>query len=653
MNAGARIGIGMAALTVIALIHMMYLRSPADAQGGGIPTISIRAESDCVVGGSSARFTLKADRKLTAGLSVHMLFGRNYRVINEGLLDNGKSVTISAGRDSVGFSVSTISPGSDGRGWDHPNGDYTYGYGKRGSFNVLLQSSSKYSIGQSRATVEVYHPHYQSSCRKPKPTPTPTPTATATPTSTSTPTPTATPTPTTAPVKINDEPVVVEESSVKEDEDEESTDKTDEDEKQSESTDTSKQPEPTATSTPTPTATPVLVIDKSSNDQTANSESSVAPRRRERTPTPLPDAERWAKLPRTATPTPTSTPTFTSTPTPVPPKIVIQTNHSHAATPTSTVASAEVDQGGDAPAQIGEDTDPAPIPSATPVFIPTPTTTPTATPTAVWEQCGVHLAIADTAIRVGGETTLTANHSGTSGWGITFDGGGLTLGDPIQESPDQTTWRVKATDAGTASVTISAKCSDGREIGFTANVHVEPDPVVEPTEASPTAVTRVPEPTASAVRISIPPIIPPTVEANPSPVPATLSTPTPSPTSTAVPTSTLAPIPDTLEPSRDEPVVMVDTQGQGPVSESPPHLDVGHIFPVDQEASPATNGLNWSWYWLWIVLATTTAVLIYLFRSRPKSSVDAEDDETEFVEETVVDDNEDADDQLVIDRVSG
>lgn len=256
-------------------------------------------------------------------------------------------------------------------------------------------------------------------------------------------------------------------------------------------------------------------------------------------------------------------------------------------------------------------------------------------------------------MRIGDQTTLTASHSGTSGWGIALTGDGLTLGEPIRESPEQTTWRIYATDAGTATVTITGKCSDGREIGFTANVHVEPDPVVEPTAASPTAVTHMPEPTASAVRISVPPIIPPTVEANPSPVPATLSTPTPSPTSTAVPTSTAKPVPDTPEPSRDEPVVMVDTQGQGPVSESTPQLDVGQISPIDHDARTAANTGTWLWYWLWIALATTGASLIYLLRRRRKSSVDAEDDETEFIEETVFDDNEDDHDQLVIDRVSG
>ncbi len=715
MSIGVRIGIGMAALTLMASTHLLLLQSPAGAQTAGLPSISIVADSSCVVGGEVAGFTLKADRTLKTSLSVSLTFSRNYRVISDALTkNNSKTVTILGGRNSEAFPIQTISPGADGSGWNssgsQPASQYTYRRGAWGDFTVTLAPNSKYRIGSSQKTVRVYHPDQRDSCREPTPTNTPTatpthtptvtpthtPTATpnnqpdglsdqaplpppsSTPTSTPTPTPTATPThtPTATPTHT---PTATPTHTPT------ATPTHTPTATPTHTPTATPTHTPTATPTHTPTATPTHTPTDAPNNQpdglsdqaplpppsstptstptpntTSSNRNALAPSapkppRRERTPTATftPASDPWAKLPATSTPTPTPSPT--PTPTTGRTQIVPATIPDHAATAAPTATPAMV-------ATVADDPDttvaatPTQEPEATPVNTPTPEAKPAATTTTTSEYCGVHLAIAHATIRVGDSTMLTATHSGTTGWGITFNSGGLALGEPVHESPERTTWRAVATQTGAATVTIVAKCRDDREVGFTATIHVDPVIMatsvvaVEPSnvpdvEEVVSIVVHEPTPTIAAIEAV------PSATATPAPIPVTATTTiadAPAPTRTATPTPAPAPSP---EIPGDAPMVIVNPEGRGPDSAGTEPL------PSDQDASPASTGTSW-WVSLWILLAATAVVLLYLIlirrRRRRESSVDAVEDETVLVEETIVDDDhEDTGDRLVIDRVSG
>ena len=637
MNFSSVIWVRFLALMLVAFAWTMLLQVPADAQSK--PSISLIADSDCVVGGQSAGFTLKSDRALESGLTIHMNFGRNFRVIDDGLINRGKSVTFPAGRTSQRFSIATRHPGRDDKNWDHPQDHYTYRRPNSGDFSIFLSSSSKYSIGRSGAVVRVYHPHDRGSCREPTPTntptstptdtptptptltptptPTETPTFTPTPTATNTPTPTptatSTPTPTNTPTPIpTDTPTLIDTSIQNNTPPDKTTDTLD-------NTPTPT-PTPTATSTPTPTPT----SNTQSSQRNSQSQGDPAPARREPTPTETstPDPDVWTKLPATAThtPTPTSVSALVATP---------------AESPDTDSVEAEPDQ------EL----------EATSVETPTPKVEVAATPKSAYQLCGVHLAFAHATMRVGESTTLTASHSGTTGWRIIFNSGNLALGEPIVESPERTSWRIVATEAGTAAVTIAARCRDsgGREVGFTATMHVDPASVATPTVTAEPSVAPTPEiqeeakthvivyeptPVIAVVQVEIVPSVTP--EPLPTAHAATIAF---VPTSTATPTPTPSPSPQP-DVEESEPVVIINTEDQdsGPVIIEPP--------PSNQDASPASSGM-WQ---LWVLLALTAALLIpiYLFSRRRKQPVDGVEDETLIVEETTIGDD---DDQLVIDRV--
>ena len=650
MNVSAVIWAGLVALMLVAFAWAMMLQIPAEAQSR--PTISLIADSDCVVGGQSAGFTLKSDGALESGLTVHMNFGRNYRVIDDALLNHGKSVNFPAGRNSVRFSISTRSPGSDGKGWDHPDGAYTYERGDSGDFSIHISSGFKhYSTGRSSAKIEVYHPDQRGSCRKPEPTSTPTDTPTSTPTNTPTATPTATstPTPTNTPTPTPTDTPTLTPTLTPTPTNTPTTRNTQLDTTK----DTSNNPPPPPSATPTPTP-------KTQSSQRNSQAQSAPPARRYRDPTPTPtptlDPDVWTKLPATATHTPTPAPgaTSTFTPTPEATRDVPEQFVADTPTPTPTSAAALVATPAESADSDSVQAEPAQELEATPAETPTPKAEIVATPKrskAAYQLCGVHLAFAQATMRVGESTTLTASHSGTTGWRIIFSNGNLALGEPIHESAERTSWNIVATEAGSAAVTIAARCrdSDGREVGFTATIHVDPASTATPTATAEPSVA----PTREVEEVKTHPIVyQPTpviivAQTAPSPTPEPIPTARAAtiafvPTSTATPTST-----PTRTPSPDvedsEPVVIINVEDQSsvPVIVEPP--------PNDQAASSTSSGI-WQ---LWILLALTAAVLIPIYlisrRRKPASKV-----EPEAVEAPIInDDQEDVDDRLVIDRVSG
>lgn len=94
-------------------------------------------------------------------------------------------------------------------------------------------------------------------------------------------------------------------------------------------------------------------------------------------------------------------------------------------------------------------------------------------------HCEVFLAFAQSLIRVGESTSLTADHSATSEWGIVLNEAGLIYGEPISQTPGRTTWQVTGINPGIYPVTIAAKCHGGKEISYTATIQV--DPILVPT----------------------------------------------------------------------------------------------------------------------------------------------------------------------------
>lgn len=178
--------------------------------------------------------------------------------------------------------------------------------------------------------------------------------------------------------------------------------------------------------------------------------------------------------------------------------------------------------------------------------------------------------------------------------------GSLAIGEPVHGSAGQTTWQITAIEPGTPALTIKAKCLDGREISYTAAIHVDPIAVVvSPVVADPSP-TAVPErvelagvveeevaesPTPVVVMIAATP----TVVVIPTPALVTLNTPTPSATATAKPTS----LPDIPNPSEDEAVVMTNPAGQGPDQEGPVDTDAGDGLPVDQGVSSESSDTSW------------------------------------------------------------
>ncbi|MXZ02749.1 MAG: hypothetical protein F4Y88_03485 [Chloroflexi bacterium] len=321
-------------------------------------------------------------------------------------------------------------------------------------------------------------------------------------------------------------------------------------------------------------------------------------------------------------------------------------------TPTPTSVAALVATPAESPDTDSVEAEPAQELEATPAETPTPKAEVVATPKrskAAYQVCGVHLAFAQSTMRVGESTTLTASHSGTTGWRIIFSNGNLNLGEPIVESAERTTWSIFATEAGTAAVTIAARCrdNDGREVGFTATIHVDPASTATPTATAEPSVA----PTREVEEVKTHPIVyqptPVIVVAQiaPSSTPEPIATARAAtiayvPTSTATPTSTptRTPSPDVEE---SEPVVIINTEDQnsGPTIIEPP----SNV----QDASSTSSGI-WQ---LWILIALTAAFLIpiYLISRRRKSDASGG---TAMVEEPIIDDGcEDADDRLVIDRV--